>query len=88
MLIHNSNLTADHARLQTAVRHLIGLWRERLSLPETDPGAQELLALLREAYDDLCNTVSRVPTWDQIQGQLRNEIWIVEVWMVNSLPLD
>ena len=87
MLIHNSNLRADHERLQTAVRNLMGLWRERLALPDTDPGAQELLGLMREAYDDLCTTVRDARSWDEVRQQLRDEIWLVEVWMVNSLPL-
>jgi len=87
MLIHNSNLRADHERLQIAVRNLMGLWRERLGLPDSDPAAQELLGLMREAYDDLCTTVQDAPSWDDVRQQLRDEIWLVEVWMVNSLPL-
>ena len=87
MLIHNSNLRADHERLQTAVRNLIGLWRECLSLPDTDPATQELMILMKAAYDDLCTTVQDPPTWEVVRHQLRDEIWLVEVWMVNSLPL-
>ncbi|MFC1917919.1 Z1 domain-containing protein [Chloroflexota bacterium] len=87
MLIHNSPLRVDHERLQVSIRNLIGLWRERLDLPDSDPGAQELIVLMREAYDDLCTTVTDVPSWDEIRQQLVDEIWLVEVWMVNSLPL-
>ena len=87
MLIHNSNLRADHERLQTAIRNLIGLWRESLSLPDDDPAKHELMSLMRAAYDDLCSTVHDPPTWEEVREQLRDEIWLVEVWMVNSLPL-
>ncbi len=87
MLIHNSNLVAYHARLQSATRNLIGLWRECLSLPDTDPAAQELIGLLKSAYNDLCTTVQSPPQWDEVYHQIRDEIRLVEVWMVNSLPL-
>ena len=87
MLIHNSNLRADHETLQTAVRNLIGLWRESLGLPDNDPAKDELMALMRAAYDDLCSTVHDPPTWEEVRQQLRDEVWLVEVWMVNSLPL-
>lgn len=87
MLIHNSNLRADHQRLQTAIRNLIGLWRESLGLPDDDPATHELMDLIRVAYDDLCSTAHDPPTWEQVCQQLRDEIWLIEVWMVNSLPL-
>ncbi len=87
MLIHNSNLRADHERLQTAIRNLIGLWRETLGLSDDDPAKRELVALVRTAYDDLCSTVQDPPRWAEVLRQLLDEIWLVEVWMVNSLPL-
>ncbi len=87
MLIHNSNLRADHERLQTAIRNLIGLWRESLSLPDDDPAKLELMSLMWTAYEDLCSTVQDPPAWEEVREQLRDETWLVEVWMVNSLPL-
>ena len=87
MLIHNSNLRADHERLQTAVRNLIGLWRESLSLSDDDPARHDLISLMRAAYDDLCSTVQDPPAWEEVLEQLRDEVWLVEVWMVKSLPL-
>ena len=87
MLIHNSNLRVDHERLQTAIRNLIELWRESLGLPNDDPATHELIALMQAAYEDLCSTVHNPPTWENVRQQLRDEIWLVEVWMVNSLPL-
>ena len=87
MLIHNSNLTVDHHRLQTAVRNLVGLWREILHLPDDDPATHELMVLMRAAYNDLCSTVHDPPAWEAVRLRLRDEVWLVEVWMVNSLPL-
>ena len=87
MLIHNSNLRVDHERLQTAVRSLIGLWKEQLDLPDTDPAAQELFGYMKAAYLDLRTTIQSPPPWNEVCRQLRDEIWLVEVWMVNSLPL-
>ena len=83
----NSNLRADHERLQTAIRSLIELWRESLSLPDDDPARHQLMSLMWAAYDDLSSTVHNPPTWENVRNQLRDEIWLVEVWMVNSLPL-
>ena len=87
MLIHNSNLRADHERLQAAIRNLVELWRDSLGLPDGDPAKRELMSLLWMAYDDLCFTAQSPPTWDEVREQLRDEAWLVEVWMVNSLPL-
>jgi hypothetical protein len=86
MLIHNSNLRVDHDRLKTAVLHLRNLWKEKLAMPDSDPTVEDLLGLFHAAYDDLCQTVRNVPAWEQVRQQLREEI-LLEVWMVNSLPL-
>ena len=87
MLIHNSNLRAEHQSLKTATQSLIELWKERLNLRDSDPASQDIVPLLREAHTDLSSTVANPPTWEDVYRQLRDEIWLVEVWMVNSLPL-
>ena len=87
MLIHNSNLRADHARLHQTMKTLVTQWKERLALHEADAGLDELTQLLREAYDDLITTVSNAPPWALVKDALKHEIRLVEVWMVNSLPL-
>lgn len=87
MLVHTANLRMDHATLQTAVRHLLQLWRETLQLPDIDPAAQELLGLAARAYTDLCTTVFNPPAWEVVRSQLLDEVCLTEVWMVNSLPL-
>jgi len=87
MLIHNSNLRAEHESLKIAVQSLIELWRERLNLRESDPATHDIIPLLREAYTDLSSTETSPPPWGNVYSQIRDEIWLIEVWMVNSLPL-
>jgi hypothetical protein len=86
MLIHNSNLKIDHLWMQEAVRALMAEWRETIALPENDPAIARLMELFRAGYDDLCRTVDEFPTWGQVKKQLPDEL-LLEVWMVNSLPL-
>ncbi|MFC2034211.1 Z1 domain-containing protein [Chloroflexota bacterium] len=85
MLIHNSTLTRDHQAQKMAIQSLLELWREALSLPDSDPGIGDILELAREAYSDFCDTVEEPPTWEEVSRRLRDEIWIIETWMVNSL---
>lgn len=87
MLIHNSVRRDDHATLRGSIQTLIEAWRERLQLPDADPATQELLAPMREAYDDLCATVQAPPPWEDVRRQLQDEAQLLEVWMVNSLPV-
>lgn len=87
MLIHNSNLRVDHQALWAGLQDLLGLWRDSLSLSNSDPAAHDLLQLLRNGYDDLCGTVVDAPSWDEIRAQVDGEIWSVEAWMVNSLAM-
>jgi Z1 domain len=87
MLIHNSHRRDDHERLQRDVQDLVNHWRDVLGLPDTDPARSDVLPTFREAYDDIASTVANPPSWEDVSQALRNEIWQVEVWMVNSLPL-
>lgn len=86
-LIHTSSLTVDHIVLQRSVNQLISLWKDIFALPSTDPSRQDLVQLMRNAYDDLRNTVENIPAWEDIETRLRDEVWSTEVWMVNSLPI-
>ena len=86
MLIHNSSRKDEHAAANDSMRQLINQWRTTISLPDTDPARQDLLTIFHNAYFDLSRTVSNPPTWDVVSNALRNEIWQVEVWMVNSRP--
>ena len=87
MLLHTSNLKVDHALLQESVQHLITLWKQISSLPSSDPSNESWCALMRRAYDDLCTTADSPPQWEIVRERLRDEVWLTEVWMVNSLPL-
>lgn len=87
MLIHNSSLRVDHQRLRNLVRTLVFHWKDALGLNDSDPALIDLMATFRAAYDDLCQTVQNPPTWANVKQQLRSETVLLEVWMVNSLPL-
>jgi hypothetical protein len=87
MLINNSRLRVDHARLQNSVKTLVNSWKDTLALSDSDPALTDLMVTFRAAYDDLCLTVQTPPIWDDVKRQLRSEIILLEVWMVNSLPL-
>lgn len=87
MLIHTGGRTASHDVTQAAIRTLIDLWKTELDLPASDPAFSHLSTLLREAYDDLSHTVRRAPPWEEALRQVHDEIRLLEVWMVNSLPL-
>lgn len=86
MLIHNSNLRVDHQRVKAAVDQLVQLWKQAFDLPDTDPAAADQLRLFRSAYDNLSATIKDPPPWEEVSQKLRDEIWLVETWMVNSLP--
>ena len=87
MLLHTSNLRVDHALLQESIQHLITLWKQISSLPSSDPSSESWYDLMRRAYDDLCKTVDSPPQWEIVRERLKYEVWLTEVWMVNSLPL-
>lgn len=78
MLIHNSNLRADHQRVQSDLQRLFELWRETLTNPPTDPSVQDLMMLFRAAYEDLCRTVDDAPRWSEVRDQLRDEVMLLE----------
>lgn len=87
MLIHTSHLRVGHEVTRTAVRTLVDTWKERLAMPESDPAQEGVTALLREAYDVLGNTVRDIASWPEVRRQVAQEVNLVEIWMVNSLPL-
>ncbi len=86
MLIHNSSLRIEHSQACESVRQLVSSWKTKLSYQETDPERKALLRIFKSAYDDLARTVQAIPSWESLNNKLSNEIWQVEVWMVNSLP--
>lgn len=86
MLIHNSSRTANHHHLADAVSALLTQWKDTLALPDADPAKADLLAIFREAYDDLRLTVQSPPAWEEVSSRLLDELWLVEPMMVNSLP--
>jgi len=87
MLLHTSERKNDHEQLKGAIVNLLQLWKQTTSLPDSDPSADDFYVLVRKAYDDLCKTVEKPPSWDDVKRTIKDEIWLTEVWMVNSLPV-
>ena len=57
MLVHPSHRTAQHQGFYNWVRDIFEEWKRILNLPDGDLDKQELTEDLREAYDDLADTV-------------------------------
>jgi hypothetical protein len=87
MLVHTSQLRADHEALQRAVREFIGAWRDTAQLSPQDPSHQELFGLFKSAYDDLQKTIGEDPPWEEVADRIVAELGVIEVWMVNSLAM-
>ena len=82
MLLHTSERKFDHEQLKGSIVHLLQLCKEKTSLPEADPSAEDFYVLMRNAYDDLCRTVENPPYWEDVKEIIKDEIWLTEVWMV------
>lgn len=87
MLLHTSVRKFDHEQLKKSISNLMLSWKEKTSLPETDPSASDFYGLMRNAYDDLRKTAECPPSWWEIKDIIKDEIWQTEIWMVNSLPI-
>ncbi len=87
MLIHTSQLKADHQPLESTLRELIGAWRDISRLDPQDPTHAELFKIFQTAFADLQTTVGEQPTWEQVAEQIPTELGAIEIWMVNSLPV-
>jgi hypothetical protein len=87
MLVHTSDRRDEHRLLTQRIKTVIMLWRQMAVLPAPDPGGDELLRLVRSAYDDLSGTVARCPSFEDVRAQFTLELSQNEVWMVNSLPM-
>ena len=87
MLLHTSERKYDHEQLKGAILHLLQLWKEKTSLPDTDPSMADFYSLVRETYNDMCKSIEMPPSWEDIKQRIKDEIWQTEIWMVNSLPI-
>ena len=86
MLIHTSSKRSDHISIEGKVKQILENWQSILTLRNDDPSKQDLLINFYNAYDDLAQTVSQIPTWETIVDNLQPEILTTEIWLVNSLP--
>jgi Z1 domain len=86
MLLHTSNLRSDHEQLHQAIQLLMSNWKDIAGLPSSDPSSERLINLMKRAYEDLNRTVKAPPSWEMVQERIKDELWLTEIWMVNSLP--
>ena len=52
-----------------------------------DPALTDLMATFESAYNDLRTTIQNPPTWEIVKQQLKEEIILLQLWIVNSLPI-
>ncbi len=84
MMVHPSRTTDPHAEYANWVRATMDRWRSDLDLPEGDPDRQDTMAEFRFAYDELAQTVTGIPEFDVVAGQLRRAFRMTSVVEVNS----
>lgn len=93
MLVHPSHRTAQHREYYNWVRDVFDEWKRILTLADTDPDKQELMADLRDAHGELARTVDDLPGFDEIVPWLRfafNNTLVMEVNAVRGKtpPVD
>jgi hypothetical protein len=82
MLVHPSRLQTDHALFTQWIQRALGSWRQVLQASEQDPDRIELLQEFVPAYNDLTQTVTDLPPWNEVMQHLERacrEAIIVEV---------
>lgn len=67
MLVHPSHLTAQHRDFYNWVREIFDNWKDILNLADGDPDRQELIEELRDAHNELAQTVGdELPPFDEL----------------------
>jgi hypothetical protein len=85
MLVHPSQLTAQHREYYTWVRDIFEEWKRIFNLPDPDPDKQELIEDFRDAYDDIVRTgPESLPVFDEIAPWLRIAFRNTQVLEVNA----
>lgn len=85
MLAHPSHRTAQHQEFYGWVRDIFEEWKRILSLPDTDPDKQEVLADFRDAHADLAQTVgAALPPFEELVRHFRYAFLNTRVLEVNA----
>jgi hypothetical protein len=83
-MVHPSQRTDPHQQFFTWVSQVRNEWLAVLDLPEGDQDRQELIARLRDAYQDLGRTCEVLPTWETVLRHLRLALSQTEIREVNA----
>lgn len=84
MMVHPSRETAQHQEYRIWISQILDGWRELLALPEGDADRKDLLEDVREAHIDLINTVSGLPSFDEIAAILPRALRLTSILEVNA----
>lgn len=84
MLIHPSHRTMPHSVFTAWVNHIRDMYLEILALADDDPDKIDLLDDFRAAYDDLSQTATNLPAFDEMFSLLRLSIRRTVVQEINA----
>jgi hypothetical protein len=84
MLIHPSRETLLHREFYQIVSQVKGNWQSLLAASIDDPDRQQLLDEFRSAYDDLSQTVTDLPPFEDLAECLGPAIRNARVWEMNA----
>ncbi|HUY88935.1 MAG TPA: Z1 domain-containing protein [Pirellulales bacterium] len=84
MMVHPSQRTDPHNQFFNWVSAAKREWLAILDLPDGDVDKTDLLNQFRQAYDDLAQTVTNIPPYDQVIARLRVSVSQTEIREINT----
>lgn len=85
MMVHPHQTTDLHANYYVWAMSLKTDWQTTLAAGETSESRTLLLALFRNAYDDLASTVANPPSWEDVLRQLPRSIRRTTITEMNAV---
>lgn len=83
MLVHPSQLKADHKKVYDKVNDLIENWRS-LSENKNDIAYQDLIKILLSAYNEYAKTIKDIPPFNDLEGLIIEAIETCYLHIVNG----
>ena len=84
MLVHPSQKTAQHQEYRRWIGQVFDEWQRLLDLSETAPDRMDLIQDFKDAYDDLAQTVPKLPPFGEIERLLRRAFRQTSIEEVNA----
>ena len=85
MMVHPHQSRALHADYFVWAESLKADWQRALLAAPADGSRQQVLQLLRDAYDDLATTATDLPNWEALTLALPRAMRRTAIWQVNAL---